>query len=289
MVPNDPDFFSADIESARRFCLDLNPSTPERLTVVCGGCEHCAPDYAIERNGFAYYTIEFVARGAGALTLAGSSYTLRPGTLFAYGPDEHHHITTDPTSLLVKYFVSIAGTEARVLLDQYGPAPGTVILTSSPSEVLNLFDELIRSGLRGTAFAPRIASLVLEQLLLRIAETSVSHGLAGGPAFATYLRCRQHIENRWGQIATLEQLARECEVDPAYVCRLFRRFDHQTPYQYLLRQKMTHAANRLTEKGTSIKQVADELGFSDPFHFSRVFRKVMGLPPGQFARMHHRA
>jgi AraC-like DNA-binding protein len=182
----------------------------------------------------------------------------------------------------------MAGTEARGLLEQHGPAPGTVILTQWPGEVLSLFEELIRSALRGTAYAPRVSALILEQLILRIAESSVSHGIAGGPAFETYLRCRQHIENRWGQISTLEQLARECEVDPAYVCRLFKRFDHQTPYQYLLRQKMTHAANRLTENGTTIKQVADELGFSDPFHFSRVFRKVMGLPPGEFARMYHR-
>lgn len=284
----DPDFFSVRITSARRFSLHLDPATSDRLTVVCGGCEHCAPDYEINRPGFAYYTIEFVAQGAGALDLAGKSYALTPGTLFAYGPDVPHRIVTDRSALLVKYFVSLAGEVALPLLEQYGPAPGSVIFTSSPSDVLALYDELIRTGLRSTAFAPRIAALVLEQLILRIAETSVSHGLAGGPAFSTYLRCRQHIESRWGQIATLEQLAHECQVDPAYVCRLFRRFDHQTPYQYLLRQKMTHAANRLTERGATIKQVAHELGFSDPFHFSRVFRKVMGLPPGQFARMHHR-
>ena len=117
MAGEDPDFFSADIKSARRFCLDLSPAPSERLTVVCGGCEHCTPEYVIERDGFAYYTIEFVARGAGSLRLAGKDYSLRPGTLFAYGPDEHHRIVTDPTSLLVKYFVSLAGNEARALLE----------------------------------------------------------------------------------------------------------------------------------------------------------------------------
>ena len=61
------------------------------------------------------------------------------------------------------------------------------------------------------------------------------------------------------------------------------------PTLHLLRQKMSHAASRLLQKGATVQQVADEMGFGDPFHFSRVFRKVMGLAPGQFARMHQRA
>lgn len=284
----EPAFFSAQISSARRFCLALDPESPDRLTVACGGCEHCAPDYVVERDEFVYFTIEFVARGSGALSLGAETFSLSPGTLFAYGPGIPHRISSDPRATLVKYFVSMAGMEAESLLRRFGPAPGAVIHTSAPSDILTLFDELIRTGLRGTAFTAHLSALVLEQIILRIAETSVAHGLAGGAAFATYLRCRQHIEQRWGAISTLDQLAHECQVDPAYVCRLFRRFDQQSPYQYLLRQKMSHAANRLTEKGTSVKQVADELGFSDPFHFSRVFRKVMGMPPGQFARLHHK-
>ncbi len=287
-TPTEPGFFSAQISSARRFWLSLDPDSPQRLTVVCGGCEHCAPDYVIQRDDFAYYTVEFVASGEGSLVLGETSYPLTPGTLFAYGPGVPHRITTDPRATLVKYFVSMAGTEAGELLRQYGPAPGSVVHTSAPSDLVALYDELIRTGLRGTAFTAQIAALVLEQLILRIAEASVAHGLAGGAAFATYLRCRQHIERHWGKVATLDQLARECQVDPAYVCRLFRRFDQQSPYQYLLKQKMTHAADRLLADGVSVKQVADELGFSDPFHFSRVFRKVMGLPPGRFARLHHK-
>ncbi|MBN2195542.1 MAG: AraC family transcriptional regulator [Polyangiaceae bacterium] len=283
-----PASFSAQISSARRFCLSLDPDSPDRLTVACGGCEHCAPDYVIERDGFTYITIEFVARGEGTLVLDGTTYTLTPGTLFAYGPEVSHRITTDPHATLVKYFVSMAGTEAESLLRQYGPVPGAVVHTSAPTDIVALFDDLIRSSLRGTAFTAHIAALLLEQIILRIAETSVAHGLAGGAAFATYLRCRQYIDAHWGEVVTLDQLARECQVDPAYVCRLFRRFDQQSPYQYLLKQKMTHAANRLMMEGLSVKQVADESGFSDPFHFSRVFRKVMGMPPGRFARLHQR-
>src|SRR5215468_7655469 len=84
-------------------------------------------------------------------------------------------------------------------------------------------------------------------------------------AYVTYERCRQYIQDHWLHLLTLEQAARECHVAPAYLCRLFRRFDRQSPYQYLLRLKMTHAAERLLAPDTSVKQ-------------------VIGISPGQYAR-----
>jgi AraC-like DNA-binding protein len=47
---------------------------------------------------------------------------------------------------------------------------------------------------------------------------------------------------------------------------------------------MNHAAVRLREPDSSVRQVADDLGFADPFHFSRVFRRVMGIPPRRYIR-----
>jgi AraC-like DNA-binding protein len=110
--------------------------------------------------------------------------------------------------------------------------------------------------------------------------------MAERTAFDTYQRCHQYIQDNWLHLLTLEQAARECHVAPAYLCRLFRRFDRQSPYQFLLRLKMTHAAEHLRSRDSSVKQVADLLGFDDRFHFSRVFKRVMGVSPGQFARMH---
>ena len=58
-----PEFFSPHVREARRFYLDLAPSARQPLVVVCGGFEYSAPDYSIDRAGFPYFSIEFVARG----------------------------------------------------------------------------------------------------------------------------------------------------------------------------------------------------------------------------------
>ena len=46
--------------------------------------------------------------------------------------------------------------------------------------------------------------------------------------------------------------------------------------------KMALAAERLQQPGTLVKEVAYELNFDDPFHFSRVFKKVFGISPQSF-------
>ncbi len=277
-----PNFFSAQISEARRFYLDLAPPAATRLAVVSGGCEHCAPDYRITRPGFRYASVEFVAGGCGTLTLKGMPHRLAPGVFFTYGPRVAQDIVTDPRRPLVKYFIDFTGRGAAALLRENGLAPGTVAQSSAPSEIAAAFEDLIRSGLRDTRFTPRLCRLGLETLVLRLAESAVACEDAGSPAFATYERCRRHIDERWRDLDSLDQIAAECHVDPAYLCRLFRRFDHESPYQHLSRLRMNHAAELLRRPGAMVKTVAAEMNFSDAFHFSRNFKRVFGVAPARF-------
>ena len=48
---------------------------------------------------------------------------------------------------------------------------------------------------------------------------------------------------------------------------------------------MAQAARRLQSPGILVKHVAEELGFADPFHFSRTFKRVFGVSPGRFIRL----
>jgi AraC-like DNA-binding protein len=45
------------------------------------------------------------------------------------------------------------------------------------------------------------------------------------------------------------------------------------------------AAQRLQSPDSSVKEVAQEFGFSDPFNFSRVFKRIFGIPPGTFKNL----
>jgi AraC-like DNA-binding protein len=280
-----PDFFTPHVREARRFYLDLAPSSRQPLVVVCGGAERLAPDYSVDRATFPYYSIEFVARGKGTLVLAGQTVRLLPGTVFAYAPEVPHQIATDRDDPLIKYFVDFAGRRAGVLLRQFGLPPGTSGRVLSPGEIQRVFDDLIQNGLKSTRLTSQICAMLVEYLVLKISESLGTWEAAQSPAYATYERCRQYIEANCTRLIGLKQIARQCHVVPAYLCRLFRRYDHQTPYQYLMRLKMNVAAERLRNSGVLVKQVAAELGFDDPFHFSRAFKGVLGLSPEIFRRL----
>lgn len=250
--------------------------------MVCGGLEHCTPDYAIRRDTFPFYSIEYVVRGRGEVKLKGRTCSLQPGRMFTYGPDVPQHITGDASQPLVKYFVDFTGTRALEWLRTCGLPPGRVSEVFPANVLQPLFDELIQTGLlvrRGNA---ELCVKLLECLALRIAGARAPFAGAETLAFTTYQQCRQHIEKHGLRLRTLEQIAGECHVNHAYLCRLFRRYDHQTPYQFLLRLKMNHAAERLQQPGVLVKQIAEETGFPDPFHFTRVFTSVFGLAPTAF-------
>ena len=284
--PAGPAFFSRDVAKARRFYLDLKPTRRRRLVVVCGGLEYCTPHYAIHRRTFPFYAIEYVAGGTGQVKLQGQTFALSPGTIFSYGPGVSHDIIENPDAPLVKYFVAFSGKWASRLLNSCKLPPGHVAQVFPSNTLAGLFDELIQSGLRLGRGNADLCRNLLECLAFKIFGTIAPQKDVETLAFATYQQCRQHIEQRFLNLQRLEQIAQECHVDKAYLCRLFRRFDHQSPYQYLLRLKMNFAAERLQQPGVLVKQAAEELGFNDPFHFSRVFRNMLGVSPAKFRIFH---
>lgn len=277
-----PDFFSRDVAKARRFYLDLNPPKQRQLAVICGGLEHCTPGYAIHRETFPFFSIEYVARGKGRLRLNGEQHELHPGRLFAYSPGIAHDIRGSGTDRLVKYFVNFAGSGAPGLLQRCGLQSGQTACVYPADTLVALFDELIASGLRGGRDGNALATKLLECLALKIGGARAPLAGAETVAFSSYQNCRRHLEENFLRLRTLEQVAFECHTSVTYLCRLFRRYDDQSPYQYLLKLKMRHAAELLQRSDVLIKKVADETGFADPFHFSRVFRSVLGLSPAQF-------
>jgi len=58
-----------------------------------------------------------------------------------------------------------------------------------------------------------------------------------------------------------------------------------SPRQYMLRQRLESAARLLAEKELSVKDIAEQTGFFDTFHFSRTFKKRYGVSPSNYKRI----
>jgi len=278
----DPPFVSRQVTQARRYYLNLNPPVHSPATVVCGGVERCRNDYLVQRKSFPYLAIEFVAAGSGALSLDGRCYQLKPGTAFAYGPKICHSIGNDSRQPMQKYYVDFVGPELRRELRSSSLGKWTPVQVSSLREVVEIFEALHENANARTPFSSPICAHLISMLILKISEKAIPYGSSHTRAFPNYQRVRQYFLENYLELKTVEQAAKACHLDPAYLSRLFQRFDHQSPYQLLMQLKIDRAAELLTSSRLLIKEVAAELNFADPCHFSRVFKKGFGLSPQKF-------
>ncbi len=54
---------------------------------------------------------------------------------------------------------------------------------------------------------------------------------------------------------------------------------------FLTRLKMNYAAELLMKKHLSVKEAANAVSFFDPYHFSRVFKKIHGISPSKYLEL----
>lgn len=284
--PSDkPAIFSTQVSDARYYYLNLDPPCGATLTVVCGGCERCDPDYEIRRSGFPYSGLEFVAEGRGALTLGKRHHDLRPGMVFSYGPDTSCRIRNDPDAPMLKYFIDFVGNEGTSRLAATPVGIGQAAQMPAIHEAAELFEMLQREAGRGTAGAHDICAMLLRVLFIKLQDAVPPDTGVASQAAATYRRCRHAIDERYLELDSLADIADCVHLDPSYVCRLFRHYGQTTPYAYLVYRKMTHAAQVLLSAGMLVKEVAADMGFSDPYHFSRLFKACHGVSPRRFIQI----
>jgi AraC-like DNA-binding protein len=279
---------SKQVSDARYFFLNLAPRKSARLELVMGGFEHCNPDYLISRTRFPYTSIEYVVSGRGEAVTSRHRHELGPGVIFAYGPHTPHEIRTTARDVLVKYFISLAGADVAGRLRRCKIPPGESRVLTPQTEIAGAFESLLREGQRPGPRRGALCAAQLEFLLLKIEDTASAAAHPNERAREAFLRCKAFMDAGAENLRTLGEIARAVGAEASSVCRWFRRYEGISPYQYLLRRRMELAARRLVEQGGLVKEIAAQLGFTDPFHFSHQFKAIHGIPPSELLR-HTRA
>jgi AraC-like DNA-binding protein len=97
------------------------------------------------------------------------------------------------------------------------------------------------------------------------------------------------INQRLSQPPANPELARLCHLSTDRFIRKFHCIVGMTPAQYGLERRIAVAAQWLTATSRTLEEIADASGFTDRFHFSRVFKGRLGLPPVAYRRLHRMA
>jgi AraC-like DNA-binding protein len=92
-------------------------------------------------------------------------------------------------------------------------------------------------------------------------------------------------ENINGNIS-LKELCRQYNYSVSRFSSLFKQKTGYSPIDYFIQMKMQRASQQLNFTDQSIKTIAMNMGFDDPYYFSRRFRKIMGASPKLYRESH---
>ncbi|MDP9750149.1 response regulator [Thermoanaerobacter pentosaceus] len=91
-----------------------------------------------------------------------------------------------------------------------------------------------------------------------------------------------YIEKNYNKNITLESVAKEVYVTPAYLSILFKRELKINFIDYLHKVRIQKAQELFENQNLKIYQVANMVGFTDEKYFSQIFKKYTGLTPTQY-------
>jgi AraC family transcriptional regulator len=128
-------------------------------------------------------------------------------------------------------------------------------------------------------------ALGFEEIALRVAgaavttENDAADGVRNPRHERRIAEALRRIEAEPDEPVTISRLAHDAAMSPYHFLRTFNAVSGVTPYQFVLTQRLKHAAVRLRRTTEPISAVAYEAGFNDLSTFNRRFRRIMGMAP----------
>ncbi len=96
-----------------------------------------------------------------------------------------------------------------------------------------------------------------------------------------------YIQQNFNRELTVDEVAVFCKLNRIYFSRKFKKVIGCTPQEFLIRQRLTNAAELMSLTDLPIKSIAAQCGYPNQFHFSQAFKKFYGMPPQEWRKHNH--
>jgi AraC-like DNA-binding protein len=91
-----------------------------------------------------------------------------------------------------------------------------------------------------------------------------------------------YMQSELHQQLSVEDMALKQNLSASHFSNLFRKATGMAPLDYFIHLKLQKACMLLFSSDITIKKVAAEIGYNDPYYFSRLFKKYMKVSPEQY-------
>jgi AraC-like DNA-binding protein len=206
-----------------------------------------------------------------------------PGQVLCIPPDERHTFRRRPGAgrgvISCIHCELLPGASWRAGDYRLRPEPGLVTDAGGDPAVEERFRRCAAVFSGYGHYRAEMLETVAREVWLGLAER-----WTGAPAPALSSRTRRMVDwlrARLAEPVSRRDLAAAFFLTPEHVNALFRKELGISPTQFLHRERVLLAHRLMQSEGLSAKEAAARAGFCDQFYFSKVFRKVMGVPPSR--------
>lgn len=228
----------------------------------------------------------YCVEGQGEIRLKETTHLVSADRYFIIPAGMSHSYHSDEQNPWSIYWIHFSGLKSS----SYARFAGQVVpiersKTSRISDRVDLFSEIFRNLDRGFSVETlEYVNLCLPHLLASFTHLSQFRLIKESGEKDPVAQSINFMLEQLTKKLKLDEIATETGLSASHFSRLFQNRTGHSPIDYFIQLKIQRACRLLDNSGWMIADVAREMGFEDQFYFSRVFRKVMGMSPGEYRK-----
>lgn len=243
--------------------------------------------YRNRDNGCNNYILIFCVDGCGVININEQEITIEKNHLIiieANVPHIYHALKQQPWSI---YWLHFNGTNAAafIALINKNPSP-SYISPDKHSHLIKQFHQIYAILETGYSTDNIIhISTMLGVFLSSIHHSSSLNNTTKKLNTNPINTCIEFMLDHVDEHINLNQLTYELNLSKSYLIHLFKENTGFSPIDYFIHLKIQKACNLLDTTSLSIKEIACQLGYDDPYYFSRIFKKTMEHSPVHYRKI----
>ena len=239
------------------------------------------------RKGSPQHILIYCVKGAGWYQLNDRKYAVKPNQVFILPANIAHRYGTDATNPWTIYWLHFTGSRAHCFLEFLQQNTDSSPITVSPQpERFQLFDDILSHvemsyNMDNIVYANTSLARFLATFNNAVYNPNPVNLIGEDPISRTITFMKENLIRS----LTLEELAGIAGMSASHYSAVFRTKVQSSPISFFTFLKIQEACRLLENTQHRIKEVAYQIGYNDPYHFSRVFANVMGVSPRDFRKL----
>lgn len=253
------------------------------LIVYQCGMSKCEPAHSFGPAVRDHYLIHYVLEGKGSFHVEGKNYRLNKNEGFLICPDVVTYYEADIEEPWSYAWVGFKGIKAEAYLKQANLHKNNPIFKHEEgSFIRRCLDEMRMAAKLKFGSDLRLQGLLSVFLSELIEMAEVQQGQGANYKEMYLKRTLQFIETNYSRDITVSDMAQYIGLNKNYFSTFFKENLRITPQEYLIRYRVNKACELMKNQVLTIAEISRSVGYNDPLGFSKIFKKVKGLPPKKY-------